>query len=169
MLVEGTANSSVGIVATAATLTVDRSIVRNAAGGGIQTTDSAFTITNTVLDRNGTTGVGANLGAAPGKTQVFSYNTVLSHAVGISCTGSYPRGLILYGNATPILAGCDLSPDTYTTENPRFDSATTRAYHLTRSSTCCVDRGKAGEAPPHDLDGEMRQGLPDLGADELPP
>lgn len=165
LVVEGASSSGLGIVVSSATLNLDRAIVRNAGGGGIQTTDSAFTITNSVFDRNGTTAIGANLGPAPGKTQVFSYNTILAHALGLSCTGSYPRGLVLYGNTTPILAGCEPPADTVTFDDPRFDPA--RPYHLTANSTCCVNRGKVGEAPPHDLDGDSRQGIPDLGADEL--
>lgn len=163
LVVDGTPTSGVGIVVAGSTLTLDRAIVRNAGGGGIRTTDSAFAITNSVFDRNGT--IGVDLGAAPGKTQSFSYNTVLSHSVGLICTGSYPRGLILFGNTEATSGACTLPVDAFTDLDPQFNS--TRPYRLTASSACCVNRGKAGEAPAHDIDGQMRDAMPDLGADEL--
>jgi hypothetical protein len=155
------------------TLHMDRCIVKNNAGIGIQTDGIGFEIINCVADANGgTTGAGVQLGTVPsgGAPQKFWNNTVVNNGlIGVVCSSSYAlTGILANGNGLAPFSPMCMTDQYSSTAAPSFDPA--RPYHLQAASPC-VDHGDPTTFPPVDLDGNARPsptgGRSDCGAHEL--
>jgi hypothetical protein len=170
LTVESGAN--VGVVAAAGTtLKMDRCLIHNNKGG-LVIDGAGYQIVNTIIAANQAGGYPSVLGAiggvylksaSKGLTE-FRYNTIVNNKnYGLECAGPYvTSGLIVYNNElSPPVTMCTTANSV--TTDCKLDPAN---FHLTASSTDCIDQG--GEAPRDDFDGDTRPqgGKSDIGADE---
>jgi hypothetical protein len=168
------AGGGAGIVAKAgSTLRLHRCLVEGNTGGpGIQTTNTAFEIENTVIAKNGGTNFpGVNLGATTTMPRTFRNNTVVQNgAIGVVCGASYDIvGSIIFGNPGLQTLSCTAA-DPCATNCSVVDPKLDAGYQLTMSSPMpCKDL--LTDAPATDRKGTARpQGAThksDCGADEL--
>src|SRR5262249_33367891 len=107
-----TMGTGAGVMAGAnSTLRLLRCLIDSNSGGpGIQTTNAAFDIENTVIAKNGMTVAanGVTLGATSATPTIFRNNTVVQNAaIGVACVGSFTvTGSIISGNGGNAVLSC---------------------------------------------------------------
>lgn len=171
-----TNNAGGGVSASNCTVTLEANDISANPGGGVYLSDSDFTVINNMITLNG--GVSSTHGGVqiinPGTTRRFHSNTVVGNDAqaiegGISC---FPDGevvsTIAYGNIGGDTAALCTVTDSWTTTDgtPAFVGGDD--YHLDVGSPC-INAGDTVDPPTHDFDGQVRDALPDIGADEYYP
>ncbi len=187
-------NAALGIDANECRLTIDRSSILDNRAGGIDISDSAFAITNSVISFNGddlNSDVGGlkidNGNADP---QILAFNTIarngaVSGATGVNCTAMPPVNITsnivhLGQGAAPSLAGnCAFQysnirdkdtlgaiaeDGTNVDEAPTFVDLGARNFHLPANDTTCKERGQ----PITDLVSAIPALARDLDGDDRP-
>lgn len=177
------------------TATVDGNVIVNngaSSGGGIATDDSAVTVTNNIIASNyGPDGDGIIVWDGSGVADVrVINNTIISNTADGVCVGGgtvLVRNNILYGNGGAGI--CKYEPGATVTSDhnafwnngwdyanvtpgtgdisadPLFVDAAGGDYHLQADSPC-IDAGTPTGAPSTDIEGTLRDAVPDIGAYE---
>jgi len=188
-------NASNGVVANAGVVEIERTSILSNTNGGLRIDSGvAYSVINSVIALNGTTGTTTVGGvrilgtAPPSGPQVFKFNTVArnraSFAVALAVECGRPVTIVSsilasFGGAfNPETTGsCSATTSLYQanapnaggniTGEPMFVSATDS--HVLPGSPA-VDAAAPSGAPSVDIDGDPRTGndAPDIGADELP-
>ena len=186
--VHGCGGKGAAIEAKGGFISISRSRVSECTTGAISTDGNAvFSITNTMVYRNGTTASArgaVTIGATTmGLNNRFEHNTVahnlakisLTVAGGVSCTATnlleMPHNIIA-GNNANTAGGCDFGKSRVVEDPGEFAFVSTDApydYHVTATSTA-IDQIETS-AVTDDIDGQFRPlGLrKDVGADEYKP
>jgi hypothetical protein len=170
-----------------------RSRVDHNSYGGVWASVSGYEIVNNFIDDNGPSSDlgGVRLAAGSG---VFRHNTLFDN----SRTGAdWSRHVFCEGTSVPLVSsifwdstalgsagvnsstGClpstsvfSAAPSTGTGNlvgmDPLFVNVMTGDLHIQAASPC-VGRAPAATAPVDDIDGQLRDGAPDIGADERVP
>jgi hypothetical protein len=182
-----------GVYAQNADLTVERTTIHENASGGLLTTATDFTVTNSWFWGNG----GSNIGAAqlgtngPTARREFRNNTLFSNFVGIvpasvgavQCQVATALTSNIYrGNDTPMIGVmCTVDHSfiddaiiggmaTNSTMDPQFvdENPVNPDLHIMAGSPA-IGAALATGAPALDFDGQSRDdGAPDVGSDEVP-
>ena len=145
-------------------------------GAGIYVSGSAPDLFHTTLVQNGVSGEDASgLYAAEAssteRAQPRLWNTiVMSQTVGMYAAGVDPKniitadGVLWYGNGENTGGAGTFFLSNEHSGNPLFEDLAGGDYHLTAGSAA-IDQGIVTSTI-DDMDGELRFGVPDLGADE---
>jgi hypothetical protein len=163
--INGNAGSGV-VVEGGATIIMDRCIVMGAGGlapADLKTTASSFKITNCVFV-NSSSGATLDSAVPAGGMAIFKNNTLVGNAFGLSCSGTFPSGLIFSSNTNDTSPGC--SPPTCCSGSLML----TADYHL-MSGSPCIDKLDPDAQVLDDIDGQVRPYnlKSDCGADEYQP
>lgn len=164
----------------------------NIHGGGIHCDSSTPDIVNNTIWGNDADANGGGINCQDASPNIMNNtiyeNTALSHGGGIGCDGTSSAvvtNTILWNDFAPFGAEIWVNYSTATitvtysdvmlgftgegnlNEDPRFQDAANRDFHLTWLSPC-INRGTNKDAPSDDMDGDARpcQGTVDMGADE---
>ncbi len=165
-------SSGGGLHLNASSATLTNNIVTdnedNNSGGGLYIRASSPRLLHTTIARNGG-GYGSgvyitNDGASP-STVILTNTILVSHTVGVTVTAGNTAtmdGVLWYNNTVANIGGAGTVTVTNAyTGSPVF---ATDGYHLTIGSAA-IDRGVSTDVAT-DIDGEPRDQVPDLGADE---
>ncbi|HEY3446562.1 MAG TPA: right-handed parallel beta-helix repeat-containing protein [Myxococcales bacterium] len=180
-----------GLSAVTSDVTLSACTLQNNQGTGLRLAESAFTVQNTIIGRNGLAGASPGVevhSTTAGLAKLFRFNTVAANVGGgIACSGS--KGItavvtsLFWNPAANESTGCvvDASSDVpgtaadacqngYDTE-PGFKKATgvDADFHLTSASPC-IDKAVCPAEVPEDVDAQHRpqRATCDPGADEVP-
>jgi hypothetical protein len=188
-------NQDYGVYALGTELTVTDSEIEGNENGGIRLQSAAFRLINNYIIDNGASNAqtgGVSIENASGLMfQEFLFNTVAGNqsdsnqpASGVRCdvdNGSNPTvvGNIVYDNtgASNQTSGNNCSWEYSNIEDvlaagtnisalPQFLGANSGNYHIGGTSPC-IDQVMTTTGIEFDFDGERRDGLPDIGADEI--
>ena len=178
------------VVDGAATLRLDRCIIKDNTGGGlIVNSGASFDVGNCVFDGNGPGLVGTTTtfggvylgGAAPAaKPHTFWFSTIVNNQDrGVVCfdTSQALTGMLLNGNVNGGYLSCAMDSTNSKWDSPGAGSdvadpafSSTNPYHLTTSSHCRDYIAASLAHPTDDIDGDARPkpatGKLDCGADE---
>jgi hypothetical protein len=165
------------------TCTIQRTRVRGATGAGIALLDpTSWTIENSAIFYNGQAMPGAIAGGvwiqAPLGSGTFEHNTVVGNQPsGVRCTGAHLVNSIVWGNVGTQVDGCtadasDIDQDGVSgtgnfRQDPLLGGTPPLAidHHLQPGSPCV--NTAVGSTMTDDIDGQARDAMPDVGADEL--
>jgi hypothetical protein len=189
-------NGGQGVDSTECKVTIERSTIARNFGGGVTISNGTFAITNSFLVRNGGTGSlvgGALLTSATAGANQFAFNTVSDNlsvdgqAGGVQCAaiGLTATSNIVWSNdsqlASQVSGNCtwaysDIGPQDPVqagTQNvsrePSFVAPLQTNYHL-QTTSMVRELGDPATTLELDFDGDPRKnGLPDIGADEVTP
>jgi len=126
---------------------------------------SNVTITNGTLYDNGETGVSVN-----NNSRALITNTIIySHTRGLNNDNSPSSTLIgnynLLSNTTNYAGGVVAGANDIVGQDPMFVNVAANDFHLSSSSPA-IDKGTSIGAPSVDYEGDTRDGMIDIGADE---
>lgn len=159
-------------------------------GGGLLVGGPSFSVVNTWIVKSGKGGAGGSdfggvrILAADGNSR-FQHNTVADNQQrddslaggGVDCALAFEIfATIVFGNdetdvvgcaarASNIEGGAALGPDNIDADPQFIDPGAPSNFHLDPASPC-IDAA-VGSAEPRDIDGELRSGARDIGADEV--
>lgn len=178
------------IRATSGDLVVDRCNLVENTGGGIFVSDASFTISSSLIVYNGsaTSMFGGVQITRPVEPSKFAFNTVAANVSndvtrsGMDCTPAFPfKSSIVQGNA--VTATCEASYTLFVppllspggTGNivgaPMFINTAPENYAQSTFYRIAEESAASNVAMPDDdvtmdIDGDLRSGTPDMGADE---